>query len=61
MAISGVMNVSTAVTVTAFPAASSLPLGVPVPVAWMGVLLVGIALVGASIFGRRRREQSLLT
>jgi hypothetical protein len=27
----------------------------------MGVLLVGIALVGASMLGRRRREQSLLT
>ena len=55
MAVSGVMNVSTAVTVSAFPAASSLPLGVPVPVAWAAVLLVGVALVGASIVGRRRQ------
>jgi hypothetical protein len=56
-AIAGPQNVSTAVTVTAFPAAASLPLGVPVPFAWLAVLVVGTALVGGSLLGFRRREQ----
>ena len=55
-AASGAQNVSTTVTVTAFPAASSLPLGVPAPFAWVAVLLVGLALVGAALFGFRRRQ-----
>lgn len=55
-AIAGPQNVSTAVTVSAFPAASSLALGVPVPFAWMAVLLVGIALVGAALLGNRSRQ-----
>jgi hypothetical protein len=57
-AVSGVQNVSTTVTVTAFPAASSLPLGVPAPFAWLAVLLVGLALVGSALFGFGRRRQS---
>jgi hypothetical protein len=41
--------------VTAFPGTSYVPLGLPVPFAWMAVLLVGAALVGASVLGGRRR------
>jgi hypothetical protein len=55
-AVSGAQNVSTTVTVTAFPAASSLPLGVPAPFAWLAVLLVGLALVGTALFGFGRRQ-----
>jgi hypothetical protein len=55
MAISGPQNVSTTVTVSAFPAASYLPLGVPVSFAWMAALLLGVALVGAAVLGGRRR------
>jgi hypothetical protein len=54
--VAGAANVSTTVTITAFPAASSLPLGVPVPFAWMAVLLVGVGLVGAALLGGRRRQ-----
>jgi hypothetical protein len=42
--------------VTAFPAASSLPGGIPVPFAWMGVLLIGAGLVGAAVLAGRRRQ-----
>jgi hypothetical protein len=56
MAISGPQNVSTTVTVSAFPAASYLPLGVPVSFAWIAVLLVGVGLVGAAVLGGRRRR-----
>jgi hypothetical protein len=55
-AVSGAQNVSTTVTVTGFPAASALPLGVPAPFAWVAVLLVGLALVGAALFSFRRRQ-----
>jgi len=55
-AVSGAQNVSTTATVSAFPAASSLPFGVPVPFAWMAVLLAGVALVGAALIGGRRRQ-----
>jgi uncharacterized integral membrane protein len=55
MAISGPQNVSTTVTVSAFPAASYLPLGVPVSFAWMAALLLGVALVGAAVLGGRRQ------
>jgi hypothetical protein len=41
--------------VTAFPGTSYVPLGLPVPFAWMAVLLVGAGLVGASVLGGRRR------
>jgi hypothetical protein len=57
-AVAGAQNVTTQVTITAFPAASSLPLGIPVPFAWMAVLLMGLVLVGASLFGFGRRRQS---
>lgn len=52
----GAQNCSTAVAATAFPAASSLPFGVPAPFAWVAVLLGGLALVGAAVFGFRRRQ-----
>jgi hypothetical protein len=52
----GAQNCSTGGAVTAFPAASSLPLGVPAPFAWVAVLLVGFALVGAALFSFRRRQ-----
>ena len=55
-AASGAQNVSTTVTVTAFPAASALPLGAPAPFAWVAVLLAGLALVGAALFSFRRRQ-----
>ena len=55
-AVAGAQNVTTNVTVTPFPAASSLPLGVPAPFAWMAVFLVGLALLGASLFGFGRRQ-----
>jgi hypothetical protein len=54
--VAGAQNVSTTVTVSAFPAASSLPLGVPAPFAWMAVLVAGLALVGAGLFSFRRRQ-----
>lgn len=56
-AVAGAQNVTTQVTVTAFPAASSLPLGVPAPFVWLAVLVVGMALLGASLFGFGRRRQ----
>jgi hypothetical protein len=55
-AVAGAQNVTTTVTITAFPAASSLPLEVPAPYAWVAVLLVGLALVGSALFIFRRRE-----
>jgi hypothetical protein len=55
-ATTGAQNCSAGGAVTAFPAASSLPLGVPAPFAWMAVLLVGFALVGAALFSFRRRQ-----
>ena len=57
-AVAGAQNVSTSLTVTAFPAASTLPLGVPAPFAWMAVLLVGLALVGMAVFGFGRRTSA---
>ena len=57
-ATAGAQNVTTNVTVTPFPAASSLPLGIPAPFAWIAALLVGLALVGGSLFGLGRRRQS---
>jgi hypothetical protein len=55
-ATTGAQNCSTGGAVSAFPAASSLPLGVPAPLAWVAVLLVGLALVGTALFARRRRQ-----
>ncbi|HEV2034556.1 MAG TPA: hypothetical protein VGU71_10225 [Candidatus Dormibacteraeota bacterium] len=52
----GAQNCSTGLTATAFPAASSLPLGIPVPFAWMAVLLIGVGLVGAALLAGRRRQ-----
>jgi hypothetical protein len=56
-AVAGAQNVSTTATITAFPAASSLPFGVPAPFGWVVVLMVGIGLVGAALLrpGRRPR------
>jgi hypothetical protein len=56
-AVSGAQNVSTTVTVSAFPAASSLPLGLPVPFAWLAVLAVGVVLVGAALLRPRRHQR----
>ena len=58
-ATAGAQNVTTNVTVTAFPAASSLPLGLPAPFAfWMAILLAGVALVGVAIIGFGRRTSA---
>jgi hypothetical protein len=53
-ATTGAQNCSAGGAVSAFPAASSLPFGVPAPLAWIAVLLAGAGLVGASLLGRRR-------
>jgi hypothetical protein len=55
-ATTGAQNCGTALAATPYPAAASLPLGVPAPFAWLAGLLVGLALVGAALFGRRRRQ-----
>jgi hypothetical protein len=52
----GAQNCGVIEAVTAFPAASSLPLGLPVSFAWIAVLLVGVGLVGAAVLGGRRRR-----
>lgn len=52
----GAQFCSSGAAVSAFPAASSLPLGLPVPFAWMAVLLVGVGLVGAALLAGRRRQ-----
>lgn len=52
----GAQNCSAGAAVTAFPAASSLPGGLPVPFAWMAVLLLGAGLVGAAALAGRRRQ-----
>jgi hypothetical protein len=51
----GAQNCGLVEAVTAFPAASYLPLGVPVSFVWVAVLLLGVALVGAAVLGGRRR------
>jgi hypothetical protein len=55
-AVSGAQNVSTTVTITAFPSTSALPPGVSIPFAWIAALLVGLALVGAAMFRSGRRH-----
>jgi hypothetical protein len=52
----GAQNCSAGAAVSAFPAASTLPLGLPSPFAWMLLLLVGMGLFGVALFGRRRRH-----
>jgi hypothetical protein len=53
--IGGVQYCGLTEAITALPAASYLPAGLPVPFAWMAVLLVGVGLVGAALLGRRRQ------
>jgi hypothetical protein len=55
-AVAGAQNVTTTVTITGFPGASSSQFGVPAPIAWVAILLAGVALVGAALFSFRRRE-----
>ena len=55
-AVAGAQNVTASFTITAFPAASSLPLGVPAPYAWLAVLLAGLTLLSAAVFGFGRRQ-----
>ena len=53
-AVSGAQNVSTTITVSGLPAAST-QVPVSYPGLWLALLALGIGLVGVSLFGVRRK------